>query len=282
VVVENRPGAGTFVGMSACAKSPPDGYTLCITDNQSLIYNPLLFRTLPYDADRGFTPVTALARNTASAIVAPVSLQADSFKEVVAFAKKHPGAINFATWGPGSLGAIYYSWIKRQNGIDIIAIPYKSAAPTLVAVSSGEVQLAYNNLGVVQPLVKSGKLKVLAVTGSARQPDYPDVPTLSELDSDPDLENNFGIFAPAGTPKPIVEILSREFVKAMNSPLLQGVAQHNFLKVVGNTPDEFAALIKAGKARAAYVFNAAGIEQSDAPGDSPAQANTPKKRPETQ
>jgi tripartite-type tricarboxylate transporter receptor subunit TctC len=271
VVVENRPGAGTLIGMSMCAKSPPDGYTLCITDNQSLVYNPLLFKKLPYDPDSDFTAVTALARNFGSAIVAPASLPASSFKEVLAYGKAHPGAVNFATWGPGSIPAIYYSWITRQNSVDLTAIPYKGAGPSLIAVTSGQVDLAYSNIGIAQPMVQAGKLKILAVTGSVRHPDFPDVPSLGELNSDPGMDNYFGIFAPAKTPRAIVERLSAEFAKAMRSAQLQTVAKENFLQVVGNTPDEFAGLVKNNRATAAHVFKTLGIEPSDAPGDAPAQ-----------
>lgn len=274
VVVENRPGAGTLIGMSMCSKAPPDGYTICITDNQSLVYNPLLFRKLPYDPDRDFIPITALARNFGSAIVARASLPVDSFKGMVAHAKKHPGEFNFATWGPGSIPAIYYAWMTRQNGIDLTAIPYKGAGPSLVAVTGGQVDMAYSNLGLALPLVKSGKLKVLAVTGTTRHPDFPEIPSLGELDSDPEMDNYFALYAPAGTPRPIVDLLSKEFSKAMQAPSLQRVVKENFLAVVGNRPDEFAAVLKALRARAAHVFSTVGIEPSDAPGDAPSQSKS--------
>jgi tripartite-type tricarboxylate transporter receptor subunit TctC len=265
VVVENRPGAGTLIGMSACAKAPPDGYTICITDNQSLVYNPLLFKKLPYDADRDFAPVTALAKSYGGAIVASASLPDKDFKSMVEDARKRPGAINFGTWGPGSVPAIYFSWIVRENKIDLTGIPYKGSAPSLLAVTSGEVQLAYSNWGLAKPMVETGKLKVLAITGSKRHPDIPNVPSLAELDSDPDMDTFWGIYAPAGTPSAAVHKLAKAFGDAMRSPAMATLTKENSLAVIGNTPEDFATMLKAARANAAKVFTAIGIEPTEAP-----------------
>jgi tripartite-type tricarboxylate transporter receptor subunit TctC len=269
VIVENKPGAGTFIGMSACAKAAADGYTLCITDNQSLVYNPLLFTKLPYDPDHDFVPVGTIARSNGGVILAHSSVAASSFKEMIAYARENPGAVNFATWGPGSIPAIYYSWITRQNDVQITAVPYKGAGPSFLAITSGQVQLAYGNVGIAKPLLDAGKLKILAMTGSRRHPAYPNVPSLGELNSDPATDTYFGIYAPARTPAAIVKRLNAEMAKALKSARFQATARDNSLEPLITTPEEFATMLQGTRANAARVFNAIGIKPTDAPADAP-------------
>jgi tripartite-type tricarboxylate transporter receptor subunit TctC len=158
VVVEYRPGAGTLIGMAACAKSPPDGYTLCITTPESLVYNPLLFSKLPYDPENDFAPVTVLAHSYGM-IVAHESVKAHTFPDVLAQAKAQPGALSFATWGAGSIPGIYLGWINHQNGVQITAIPYKGAGAATPAIVGGQVQLTYTAIGLVRSHLKTGRLK---------------------------------------------------------------------------------------------------------------------------
>jgi tripartite-type tricarboxylate transporter receptor subunit TctC len=263
VLVENRPGGGSIIGMTALAKSAPDGYTLAITTKEPLVYNPLLYTKLPYDADNDFSYVTQLVR-TLGVIVANAAAPGNSFPEMIAYAKAHPGALNWATWGAGSTPAIYLEWIKRQNGVDIAAIPYKGAGPSIPAIVSGQVHLTYTAIGLALPHIKSGKLKALAITGSNRAPDLPNVQNLAQYNSDPDFASGFGVYAPARTPGPVLERLSTEFRKALHTPPLQKIMLGT-MEPVGNTPAEFAASLKADKAQAALVFKALGIRPTAAP-----------------
>ena len=264
VLVEYRPGAGTFIGMSACAKSPPDGYTVCITTAESLVYNPLLFTKLPYDPDHDFAPVTVIAQ-AYGLIVAHEAVKAGTFPELLALARANPGTLNFATWGPGSIPGIYLEWINRQNGVQLTAIPYKGAGAATPAILAGQVQVTYTAIGLVRPHLKSGRLKLLAVTGSKRQAEFPDTPSLGELNSDPALYSGFSLFAPSKTPAPIVERLSAEFAKAIRSPRMQALLKENSLEGVGYTPSEFAEFLKADRANAARIFRTLGIKPADAP-----------------
>ncbi|OFZ97638.1 MAG: hypothetical protein A3H35_06890 [Betaproteobacteria bacterium RIFCSPLOWO2_02_FULL_62_17] len=263
VVVENRPGAGSMIGMVALAKSPPDGYTLAITTKEPLVYNPVLYSKLPYDADNDFSYVTHLVR-TLGVIVANASAPGDTFPEMIAYAKANPGKLNWATWGPGSTPAIYLEWIKNKNGVDITAIPYKGAGPSIPAIVSGQVQLTYTGIGLVIPHVKSGKLKPLAITGAARSTALPNIQNLAQFNSDPDFASGFSVYAPARTPMPVMERLSAEFRKALGTSQLQQIMAGT-MEAVASTPAEFAAHIREEKANAVTVFKTLGIKPTAAP-----------------
>jgi len=274
VVVENRPGAGTLIGMTACARAQADGYTLCLTDNQSLVYNPLLFSKLPYDADHDFAPVAPVARSNGGVILAHASVPAGDFKALMAYAKANPESVSFATWGPGSIPSIYHAWITRQNGVRMTAVPYKGAGASYQALIAGQVNLAYSNVGLAKPLIDAGKLRVVAMTGNRRHPDYPDVPSLGELNSDPAIDTFWGVYAPAKTPPAIVRRLNAEISKALASPRFISLARDSSLEAMTGTPEEFAAHLAQTRANAARVFEALGIKPSDAPADTPAVAGS--------
>ena len=263
VVVENRPGASTFIGMSACAKAAPDGYTVCITTPDSLSYNQHLFTKVPYDPENDFVPVTNLVL-TNNLIVAHASAPFNTFKEMIAYAKANPGKVNWGTWGIGSIPDIYLKAINRDFGVDIVAVPYKGAGQAFPAILAGEVHATYGGLGFAIPHIKSGKLKPLATTPE-RSPLLPGVPTMKELGSEPGLPSYFGVFAPAKTPPAVVEKLAAEFAKALRTPKLQEFLKTQTLQPVGNSPAEFAAFVKADRANAQRVFKAMGIRPTDAP-----------------
>jgi tripartite-type tricarboxylate transporter receptor subunit TctC len=264
VVVENRPGAGTFIGMSACAKAAPDGYTFCVTTPEALVLNPLLFTRLPYDPDNDFALVTLLA-NTFGVIAAHPSSPGNSFLEMIAAAKDKPGSLNWATWGAASVPAVYLDWINRQNGVSITPIPYKGAGPSIPAIVGGEVQLTYTGIGLALPHIKSGKLKALAVTGSKRVPFLPGVPSLAEFNSDPGLNSYFAMYTAAKVPPAVVERASAEFARAMRSQRLQDLMSAQAMEAVGSTPAEFAKFHAADRANAARIFKTVGIKPSDSP-----------------
>ena len=263
VVVENRPGAGSMIGMLALAKSPADGYTIAITTAEPLVYNPLLYTKMPYDAEKDFSYISQLVR-TLGAIIAPASAPFGTFPEMIALAKAKPGSLNWATWGPGSTPAMYLEWIKRQNGVDIVAVPYKGAGPSLPATVSGEVQLTYTGIGLALPLIRTGKLKALAITGADVAPPIPDVAPLGKFNSDPGLASGFAAYGPANIPGAIMERLSAELRIALRAPGAVKAMENNMVPV-GNTPAEFAAQIKGDRVNAARVLKAMGIKATDAP-----------------
>ena len=269
VVVENRPGAGTLIGMTACARAPADGYTLCLTDNQSLVFNPLLFSKLPYDPKGDFVAIGGVVRTPHDVIVASPTLPANNLAEVLALARTKPGTVSFATWGPGSLPAIYYAWITRQAGVQMTPVPYKGAGPSFLAVMTGEVNLAYSSLAIAKPAAEAGKVKLIAVTGNRRAAGFPSTASLGESNSDPNLGTFWGLYAPAKTPTAIVARLNTELNKALSSAAFQSCAQQGFLETMAGTPEQFAATLAQAQATSARTFQTIGIQPTDAPSDAP-------------
>lgn len=264
VVVENRPGGSAIIGMLACAKAEPDGYTLCMTSGAALSLNPHVFKSLPYDPDSDFAPVINLARGY-SLLLASQNAPFNSVKEMIAYAKSHPGKLNWATWGAASIPDVYLLWIRRQAEIDIAGIAYKGTAPSVTALLAGESDITYDLIGSVVAYIRAGKLKPLAVVGNKRSSHLPDTPSLAEEGLDPGLQSYFGVFAPAKTPKPVVDRLNAVFAKAMQSTRFQEFARAQTLETVGGSPAEFAEFLKQDRANAGRVFKAIGVRPVDAP-----------------
>jgi tripartite-type tricarboxylate transporter receptor subunit TctC len=263
IVVENKPGGGSIIGMMDVARSPADGHTVVITTAEPLIYNPLLYTKLPYDPDNDFSYVTQLTRNLGTVVVNK-DVPANTFPELVAYAKANRGKLNWGTWGAGSTPALYLDYINRVNGLDIAAIPYKGTAPTLPAILSGEIHLTYLAIGTATPLVQAGKIKALAITGANESTALPGIRSLAEYKSDPNLVSEFHVYGPAKVPAATLERLSSEFARAMRTPTLQKLMANTMLPV-GSTPTEFAAAIKTKKAEAAKLFKALNVKPTDAP-----------------
>jgi tripartite-type tricarboxylate transporter receptor subunit TctC len=252
-----------MIGMQVLAKSPPDGYTLCITTKEPLVYNPFLYSKLPFDPERDFSYVTHLVR-TLGIIVAHAAAPGNTFPEMIAYAKANPGKLNWATWGPGSTPAIYLEWIRNKNGVDITAIPYKGAGPSVPAIMAGEVHLTYTGIGLVIPHVQSGKLKALAITNATRSAALPNAVPLSNFNSDPNFASGFSVYAPAKVPMPILDRLSVEFRKALDTPRLREIMAGT-MEPVGSSPAEFEAHLKEEKDNARMVFKTLGIRPTAVP-----------------
>jgi len=265
VIIENRPGASSMLGMQACANAKPDGYTVCIAVADSLSYNPQLFASLPYDPDKSFAPVMRLAL-TNNLLVANAKAPFNNYKDMVAYAKAAPGKLNWGTWGPATLPDLYLRWVSSQAGVNIQAIPYKGgAAQANPAVYSGEVDITYMGFGTAAPQIAAGAIKPLVAVGAKRSEFMPDLPCLGEEGGDPGLQGYFGLFAPAETPSSIVQRLNAEFAKALDTPQVQAFYKNSTLIAEPNTPDEFAAFAKADREAAAKVFKSMGITPQASP-----------------
>jgi tripartite-type tricarboxylate transporter receptor subunit TctC len=265
VIVENRPGASSTIGMATCANAKPDGHTICPATADALSYNPQLFANLPYDPEKSFTPVVMMAL-TNNLLVANAKAPFKTYKEMIAYAKANPGKLNWGTWGPGTLPDLYLRWISSQAGVNIQAIPYKGGAVQAnTAVYTGEVDITYMGFGVAGPQLAAGTIKPLVAVGTKRSVFMPDLPSLGEEGGDPGLQGYFGMWAPAGTPKPILQRLNAEFTKAMSTPQVQTFYKNSTLVVEPNTPDEFGAFAKADRDAAAKVFKSIGITPQAVP-----------------
>ena len=258
-VVENKPGGNTLIGGEFAAKSPADGYTLLVVAFPFSVV-PSLFKTMPYDTAKDFAPVI-LAASSANLLVVNTALPVKSVGELLALAKSKPGSLSYASTGNGSSNHISMELFKSLAGVDIVHIPYKGSAPAVTDLLGGQVQLMFDNTPNVLPHVKSGRLRALGSSGAKRDALTPDVPTVSEAGV-PGYELTvwFGLVAPAGTPKEIVQKLNAEVMKILAMPdvrerfLAQGVEPQ------GSTPEQFAEHIKTQMSKWAKVVKDAGVK----------------------
>ncbi|MFM9969218.1 MAG: Bug family tripartite tricarboxylate transporter substrate binding protein [Burkholderiales bacterium] len=265
VIVENRPGGSSIIGMQACARAPADGYTTCFTVADSLSYNPHLFRDLPYDAEKDFAPVINLVRGY-GIILGKGTATFNSFRDMVAQAKAKPGVFNWGTWGPASSPDIFLQWTKLEKDVDIAAVAYKGAGGAAVpALLAGEIDITLMTVGPMLPHIKAGKLKPLAIIGSKRWPGLPDVPSLAEEGADPGLNSYWGVYAPTATPKPLIDRLNAEFAKALKTPKVLEFLRTQTLDPDGGSADEFARFLKEDRANSSRVFKRLGVKPGDAP-----------------
>lgn len=258
VTVDNRPGGATVIGIDAVAKAPPDGYTLLIVPF-SFAVNPSIFAKLPYDAQKDFAPVT-LAATTANLLVVPAASPLNSVKDLIAAAKTRPGGMSYASTGIGSSNHLSMEKFKQMAGVDITHVPYKGSAPAVTDLIGGQVQVMFDNISNVLPHVRSGKLKVLAVTTPQRSPLVPEVPTVIEAGV-PGYEVGvwFGIAAPAGTPRPIVDKLNAEIVKILHQPDVKEKFTALGVEAVGSSVEQFNAHLAQQRTMWAKVVRDAGV-----------------------
>jgi tripartite-type tricarboxylate transporter receptor subunit TctC len=260
VVVENRPGAGGNIGSEAAAKSPADGYTLLMGTVGTHGINPSLYKKLPYDAVKDFAPIT-LATSGPNILVVHPSLPAKSVKELIAYAKANPGKLNFASSGNGTSIHLCGELFKTKTGVQMTHVPYKGSAPALTDLIGGQVQLMFDNMPSAWPHVKTGKLRALAVTTAKRSQTAPDLPTIAESGVPGfDATSWFGLLAPAGTPKEIVTKLNKEAVRILKMPEVKERLLAQGAEPVGNSPEQFAAHIKAEIEKWRKVVEASGAQ----------------------
>ena len=258
LVIENRAGGGSIIGMDVVAKAAPDGYTLVMTDT-SIAVNPSL-KPLPYDTIKDFAPVSLLA--TAPVIlVAHPSLQAKTLREFVALAKQKPGALNYASGGVGSSTHLGGELLKFVAGIDVRHVPYKGTGPAMNDLVGGHVQVMFSGISSARPYLDAGTLRALAVTGDTRNAAVPDVPTFAEAGLPGVTASTYwGVLAPKGTPKEVVDRLSAEFAKAVRDPdVARRIGELGYLPIGGGAAD-YAENIKSEIAKWAAVIKAADIK----------------------
>jgi tripartite-type tricarboxylate transporter receptor subunit TctC len=260
VVVENRPGAGGVVGSEVVAKAAPDGYTLIMGNAGSHGINAAVYARLPYDIQRDFAPVSQIAIAPNIFVVNP-EIPAKTIPEFIAYAKGRPGQLAYASGGNGSSAHMSMELFKSMAGIDLIHVPYKGSSPALTDVMGGQVAVMSVNMPPAVPLVKAGKLRALAVTTRTRSPLMPDVSTVAESGL-PGYETVawFGVLAPAGTPKEIVNRLSAEIAKIARSPEMRERLLSMGAEPVGGTADEFAAVMARDIAKWTTLAKAVGIK----------------------
>ena len=260
VVLEVRPGADTIIGAEACAKSPGDGYTFCMLPIDALVLNPFLFKKLPYDANNDFEPVINVFYVIEALVVHP-SLGVDTLAQLIDLAKSRPGVLNYAS--PASFVTLFMEDYKRTAKIDIRQIPYKGGAPAVTAVIAGEVQVAYFALSNVVGMLKSGRVKALAIDSPVRSPLLPDVLTFRESGyvGGVPLRAWFGIVAPKGTPGAVVTRLNAEIAKIAGTPqFLDPFIHGQGLEPILKTPEDFARQLNEDRKTAERLIRQAGLQ----------------------
>lgn len=258
VPVDNRGGAGGIIGAEALAKSVPDGCTIMMGNIGPNAINASLYRKLPYDAERDFAPITQAIGVTNAFVVHP-SVPARSVKEFIAFAKARPGQLTFASSGTGQSTHLSGELFKTMAGLDYPHVPYKGSAPAMLDLVGGHVSFMFDNLPTAYPHIKGGKIRVLGVTAARRARVLPDVPTIAQAGLPGyEVESWFGVFAPAGTPKLLIDRLHAELVKALAMPDVRQKLEEQGADIVGSSPEQFAAHVKREIAKWAKVVKASG------------------------
>lgn len=262
VVVENRVGGGGAVGMGSVARAKPDGYTILYTPN-SLAIAPALYKKLGFDPEKDLIPVTQFA-STTLVLAAHPKINVSTVPELVALAKANPGKLNFGSSGVADPLQLGIEMLKTMAGIDMLPIPYKGQGPMFTALLGGEVDVAIVSLQTSLSPIKAGNVKALAITGSKRSTALPGVPTVAESGLPGyDLTSWHGVFAPAGTPRDVVDKLQREIAKVANLPEVRQRVEATGNETVGSTPEEFEVKFKTDVARFRKIVQDARLPMQD-------------------
>ena len=261
VVVDNRPGASTMIGAEQVAKSPPDGYTLLLTAELTLVIVPHLYEKIPYDPLGDFAPIVALVSAT-QALVANPSLPVKTVKDLVALAKTKPGQLTYGSFGNGSTGHLNMEVLQAMTGARFNHIPYNGAGPAMNDVIGGHIDFMLAALSIVKGNVQAGKLRMIGVGSSHRSSEFPDVPTISESGA-PGFEAKswFGLVAPAGTPPDVIKKINQDVTRVISDrAFAEKYLAAQGLESITGSPEQFAALIRAETVRWGKVVKDADVK----------------------
>ena len=249
VVVDNRPGGNTAIGASETARAPADGYTIVSADNGTLIFNPVLYKNLSYNPSKDLAPVTLMGRFPMILVAGPGE-KAKTAKEFIAEVKASKDGVNYASAGAGSPHHLAMELLKSEAGLKLTHAPYRGAAPALADVAGGQIPVMMVDMAAGAGFIKGGKVRPLAVANATRLPQLPDVPTFAELGL-PSVQAAalVGMVAPAKTPAPIIAALNKQVVAAINEPAVKQKLIDFGVEPVGNTPEQFQALINSESTR---------------------------------
>jgi len=260
VVIDNRPGGNSQVGAEIVARAAPDGTTLMVSADTTFVMNPHLYGKLAYDPLKDFVPVSGLGISPQALVVHP-SVPAKSVSDLVALARAKPGALNYGTFGVGSSGHLNIVLLENLTGTKFTAVHYKGAAPALTDLIGGHIEMMIVSIGLITQAWQTGELKVLGFGSTERIAQFADVPTIAETLPGFEAASWYGLAAPAGTPRPIVEKLSAETQRIFAAPEFRDrFLAPNMIFSIASTPDAFAARIRADDAKWGKVIRDANIK----------------------
>ncbi|WP_439590259.1 Bug family tripartite tricarboxylate transporter substrate binding protein [Hydrogenophaga sp.] len=258
VIIDNRPGAGGGVGAQAVQNAKPDGYTLLAAQDQVMVANRYLYKSLPYDPDKGFAPVAMMVQANQMFLATP-EVPAQDLKELVALAKQQKGKFSYGSYGSGSTPQLAYELLNKREGLDILHVPYKGVAPVMAAMMGNEIPLSLGSYAVAGKLIEAGKLKPLAIGSPERDPSMPNVKTTTELGM-PWLQVSIwhSLFAPAGTPQAVVDKIAADVRAILKEP--DFARQVAGFQILDGGPKELAARNREETARAKEMVESANIK----------------------
>ena len=259
VVVENRPGAGGVAGTEAVVNSPPDGYTLILASSSPIVVAPYLMKKLSYDPLKDLAPISLIANIPAILLVKPSS-KINTIQQLIAMAKAEPGKLTFSSSGIGGTAHLAAQMLKIMAGVNMLHVPYKGTGPAILAVMSGEVTMTFSDVISGMPYVKSGQLKAVAITTPERSPELPNLPSIADVLPGYSATVWYGVFAPARTPKHIIDILNKALVKAVHSPGMTKTLNNEGVTPIGDTPAEFAQFVRQDGARWSKIIRESGMK----------------------
>lgn len=259
IIIDNRAGGGGLIAATMAKEAPADGYTIFFGTISTLATNVATSKKLPYDPTRDYAPITLTASNPYFMVVHP-AVPANSLKEFIALAKAKPGQINYASSGAGGGSHMAMEMFRTMAKLDMVHIPYKGSGQSITEVMSGQVQMTFIQPSITIPQARAGKLKVLAVTGKNRLASWKEAPPIGDVVPGYEATSWQGVLAPAGTPKPIIDRLHAEIVKALNSPEISGRLIAEGSEIGGISPEEFGRHIRAEIAKWKKVVKDANIQ----------------------
>ena len=257
IIIDNRAGAGGNIALEIVAKAAPDGYTLLMGANGPIAINPSLYKNMPVDTEKDFAPVSMVASSAMVLVVHP-SVTAGSVKDLIQLAKTRPGQINYASSGSGSTAHLSSELFRNMAGVRLTHIPYKGAGPALADLVGGQVQTMFTGISSTLPYVKTGRLKALAVSSEKRLPILPDVPTVAEDLPGYEVLTWYGLFAPAGTSRAVIQTLNQAITAAFATPDAQARLSALGADASVNQPQQFAASIRTERAKWAKIIKESG------------------------
>ena len=260
VVIENRPGAGGLIGTQQVAKAAPDGYTYVIGITNTFAINPAFYKSLPYDPVKDFQPISMLAIGPHVLVIHP-DTPARNIREYLDYGKSQKGKLSYASYGNGSTAHLITEMLKEQNGLDFVHVPYKGIPPALADLMAGRVTLLVSSTAPAVPLIQAGRLRALAIYGDKRLESLPEVPTMAELGfKDTNLQIWYGLFAPAGTPAPVVERMNSELRAILGSREVQDIFVKAGIFAAPTTVDDYTAFVRAETERWGRLVRISGAQ----------------------